>query len=294
MAAKAYVPDYSDDKAAGHRISHDGNIRVGVKATKDFVRIANSWSYEDGVNDLHDEYHKYHLRNYIPRVVGEYRKILNSPKLAAYTRCIPVDCYYEEILKDTPGFKHQALPRFQARSNSPGRRSERASQNTLSNTLSNTLPNTLRNNSGSTEPSLLYIWADEVVGDCELKRYRMDLLSLDEIAEVERLAELVKAIRAGKPPGFYSTMRDKEVKGAILYFSSAVKKWLRNRKPYHGLAQTWAEGIDFTDFSTETLESAYDTHQVKLISARIIQITATAVKSDDENISDGPCGQGTP
>jgi hypothetical protein len=71
----------------------DGNIRVGVRATKDFVRIANSWSYEDGVNDLHDEYHKYHLRNYIPRVVGEYRKILSSPKLAAYTRCIPVDCY---------------------------------------------------------------------------------------------------------------------------------------------------------------------------------------------------------
>jgi hypothetical protein len=28
-----YIPDYSDDKAAiSHRISHDGNIRVGVKA----------------------------------------------------------------------------------------------------------------------------------------------------------------------------------------------------------------------------------------------------------------------
>jgi hypothetical protein len=120
----------------------------------------------------------------------------------------------------------------------------------------------------------------------------MDLLSLDEIAEVERLAELVKAIRGGNPPGFYATMRDKEVKGAIFYFSSAVKKGLRNRKPYHGLKQTWAEGIDFTDFSAETLESAYDTHQVKLISARIMRITATAVESDDEHMSDGPSGQG--
>ncbi len=46
----------------------------------------------------------------------------------------------------------------------------------------------------------------------------MDLLSLDEIAEVERLAELVKTIRDGNPPGFYATMRDQEVKGAILYF----------------------------------------------------------------------------
>ena len=137
-------------------------------------------------------------------------------------------------------------------------------------------------------------WADEVVGDCELKRYRMDLLSLDEIAEVERLADLVKVIRSGNPPGYYATMRDAEVKGASLYFSTAVKQGLRNRKPYHGLAQTWAANIHFTDFSTETLESAYDAHQIKLISARIIRITATAIESDDENISDGPSGQGTP
>jgi hypothetical protein len=122
----------------------------------------------------------------------------------------------------------------------------------------------------------------------------MDLLSLDEIAEVERLADLVKTIRDGNPPGFYSTMRDKEVKGAILYFTSAMRKGGRNRKPYHGLAQTWADGINFTDFSAETLESAYDSHQVKLISSRISRITETAVESDDEHISDGPSGQGTP
>ncbi len=284
--SQRYVPDYSDDKAAGHRISHDGNIRVGVRATKDFVRMANSWSYEDGVNDLHDEYHKYHLRNYIPRVVGEYKKILNSPKMAAYTRCIPVDCYYEEILKDTPGFKHQALPRFQARSNSPSRRTERAAQNTLSNTS--------RNNSGSSEPNTLYTWADETIGECEIKRYRMDMLSLDEIAEVERLADHIKAIRAGNPPGYYAAMRDTEVKGASLYFSTAVKNRLSNRKPYQGLTQTWAAGIHFTDFSAETLVSEYDAHQISLISARIIRITATAIENDDGNISDGPSGQGTP
>jgi hypothetical protein len=111
-----------------------------------------------------------------------------------------VDCYYEEILKDTPGFKHQALPRFQARSKSPSRRSERSAQNTLSNTL--------KNNSGSSEPNTLYTWADETISNCEMKRYRMNLLSLDEIAEVERLAELVKLIRDGNPPGYYTTMRD--------------------------------------------------------------------------------------
>jgi hypothetical protein len=87
-----YVPDYFDNKAAGHRISHDGNIRVGMRALKDFVHISHNWSYEEGISDLHDEYHNYHLRNYIPRVLGEYWKNLNSSKLAAYTRCIPVDC----------------------------------------------------------------------------------------------------------------------------------------------------------------------------------------------------------
>jgi hypothetical protein len=101
-----YVPDCSDNKAAGRRISH----------VPEFVHISQNWTYEEGISDLHEEYHNYHLRNYIPRVLGEYRKILNSPKLAAYTRCIPVDCYYEEILRDTPGFKQQALPRHRARS----------------------------------------------------------------------------------------------------------------------------------------------------------------------------------
>ncbi len=260
-----------------------------MRATKDFVRIAHAWNYEEGVNDLHDEYHKYHLRNYIPRVVGEYRKILNSPKLAAYTRCIPVDCYYEEILRDTPWFKHQVLPRYRARSTSPIHRSEKATHNTLSNTL--------RNNSGSPEPSALYTWADEVVVDHKVRRYRMERLSLDEIAEVERLADLVRTIRDGNPPGFYSTMRDKEIKGAILYFTTALKKRAsegRSHKPYHGLAQSWAAGINSTDFSAETLGSAYDSHQIELISSRISRITETAAESDDEHISDGPSGQGTP
>ena len=69
---------------------------------------------------------------------------------------------------------------------------------------------------------------------------------------------------------------------------------LGNRKPYQGLTHTWAGGIHFTDFSAETLGFEYDAHQINLISARIYRITATAVEEDDENISDGPSGQGTP
>jgi hypothetical protein len=49
-----------------------------MRAVKDFVNRSQNWNYEEGIRDLHDEFHKYHLRNYIPRVVGEYRKILNN------------------------------------------------------------------------------------------------------------------------------------------------------------------------------------------------------------------------
>jgi hypothetical protein len=60
-----YVPDYSDQKTVSHRTSHDGDIRVGMRTVKDFVHRSQNWSYEEGTSDLHDEFHKYHLRNYV-------------------------------------------------------------------------------------------------------------------------------------------------------------------------------------------------------------------------------------
>jgi hypothetical protein len=70
-----YVPDYSDRKAAIHRTSHDANIRVGLTAFKDFAQVSQEWTYQEAVKHSHDEFSKYHLRNYIPRVVGDYWKI---------------------------------------------------------------------------------------------------------------------------------------------------------------------------------------------------------------------------
>ncbi len=193
---KRYFPDYSDQKADYHRTSHDGNIKVGMKALRDFFQRSQEWTYQEGVSDLHDDFHKYHLPNHIPRVVGDYWKILNEPKSAAYMRCIPVDYYYEEVLRDTPGFK-QALPHssYHATTTSPVIKSEKSSKDTLSKPL--------RNNSGSPEPNALYTWSDEVLGDEKEKRYHVERLSLDEIAEVERLAELINSIKAGNPPGYY-------------------------------------------------------------------------------------------
>jgi hypothetical protein len=101
-----YIPDYSDCKAATYYTSHNANIKVGLTAYKDFAQVSQEWTYQEAVKHLHDDFHKYHLRNYIPRVVGDYWKIINDPKMSCHTRCIPVDAYYEEILRDTPGFKH--------------------------------------------------------------------------------------------------------------------------------------------------------------------------------------------
>jgi hypothetical protein len=70
---------------------------------------------------------------------------------------------------------------------------------------------------------------------------------LDEIAEVERLADLVRTIRDSNPPGFYSAMRDKEIKGATLYFSAALRKEGRNHKPTREIVQSWASGVKVTD-----------------------------------------------
>jgi hypothetical protein len=121
----------------------------------------------------------------------------------------------------------------------------------------------------------------------------MERFFLDELEEVNGPAELVRSIRDGNPPGLYLLSNErKEVKDAIIIYS-AMKKEGRGYKPASGLIPTWASGVDTSDFSTKTLESAFDLHQIELINARAVRITNTAVESDDENVSNGPSGQGS-
>jgi hypothetical protein len=122
---------------------------------------------------------------------------------------------------------------------------------------------------------------------------------LDEIAEVERLAELINSIRAGNPPGYYSAMKEKEVKAVNLLYT-AMKKEEGHReegrnytKPGNGQIPSWASLVTYLNFSTEILESAYDAHQIEKIKVRIVRIKNTAVESDDEHFIDGPGGQGS-
>jgi hypothetical protein len=151
----------------------------------------------------------------------------------------------------------------------------------------------LRNNSGSPEPNALYTWADEALGSEEEKRYHVERLSLDEIAEVERLAELINLIKAGNPPGYYSAMKEKEVKAVNSLYTRMKNEGGRGHKPVNGQTPPWASLVTYLDFSTEILESAYDAHQIEKIKVRIVRIKNTAVESDDEHFSDGPGGQGS-
>jgi hypothetical protein len=114
---------------------------------------------------------------------------------------------------------------------------------------------------------------------------------LDEIDEVERLAELINLIRAGNPPGYYLAMKEKEVKAVNLLYTSMRNERGRSHKP--GQIPTWASLVTYLNFSTELLESAYDEHQIEKIKVRIVRIKNTAVESDEEQFSDGPSGQGS-
>jgi hypothetical protein len=120
------------------------------------------------------------------------------------------------------------------------------------------------------------------------KPHRMDHLTLDELAEVQRLADVVRDVRAGNPPRFCSAMREREVKAAAQIFTGFAED-LRNGKPVGGMIPEWATGVTTDDFSTRTLESKYDWHQAQLINARINRMVGIA---DDEYVSDGPSGQG--
>jgi hypothetical protein len=101
---------------------------------------------------------------------------------------------------------------------------------------------------------------------------------------------IVRNVRAGNPPRFYSAMREREVKAAERIFAGFAED-LRNGRPAGGMIPEWATGVTTDDFSTRTLESKYDLYQAELIDARITRMVEAGVESDLEDISDGPIGQ---
>jgi hypothetical protein len=92
-----YVPDYHESKLQKYSITHEGNIKVGVKAKEDFNRSTVSFTYFQRVEERHEGYIMFQRRNYIPRTVTNYWRILNDPPLAALERCVPVSLSGEKF-----------------------------------------------------------------------------------------------------------------------------------------------------------------------------------------------------
>jgi hypothetical protein len=133
--------------------------------------------------------------------------------------------------------------------------------------------------SRSLEPDPLYTWANAKITQNRSRRYHADRLSLEEIEEVQRLTELVDLIKRGKPPKYYTSMRDKDI-------IRARSTRAQSREP-----PPWLQGNSISGSSYTQLANMYDAYQTILIQSRATEITNSAADEADENLSDGPGGQ---
>jgi hypothetical protein len=323
-----YVPDYCDDKLAKHHITHDGNIKVGVKARDDFNRSTITWSYHQKVEEQHEGYCKFQQRNYIPRTVTNYWTILNDPSRAAFERCIPVSFSYLEICKDSPGYINPGQHIRASRDNSSHIRASRdnsshgrasrdnsshfrtprddtthhnssrgkhtnhkSTHHKSSNSLSRGRSAWHVSTSADRRTSLdgpqkleqdlatFVSWAKEdVSNDDRQYPHCPNLMSLDDVAEINRLNELVENIRCGNPPSYYIALRESEVKNI-------------RRVMVRGARSPSQEAFYTEDTGGNELESIFDANQIRLIQARINNIRGAALAQEEDNSDDGPGGQ---
>jgi hypothetical protein len=212
-----------------------------------------------------------------------YVDIINDPDCAAFVRCIPVDYYYYQVASDTPGFKSLQTKHTKSHKNKDIARSQHEPSKASSHKISHNSSSTLGGITDShSQLSTLYTWGGETLIDVVPKRYSSEHLSLDELAEVARLDELVGQIRRKWPPGFYVALRDKDINNARISQSQGHE------------VPRWAEGLATTDINSLNAEARrrYDDHQMQLIHARIVRITNTAAVEGEETNVDGPSGQG--
>ncbi len=299
-----YVPDYSGDKLTKYHITHDGNIKVGVKAMGDFNRSTTTWDYERKVEDQHEGFIKFQQRNYIPRVVSNYWRILNNPSLASFERYIPVYLYYWEICRDSPGYmqpahfqfpfggdstRNKSLHHKSSRNNSSNHRSSRHNSSNLShhksassarhnNSSSSSRNNSARHTSTSSERrgslrspqesnqdyATLCSWVvEQVSNDYHQYPHRPDLMTLDDVAEINRLTELISNIRRGNPPSYYLALREDEIHN--------VRRVLTRRNSRSSSTNSqdsfFSIGSD-TEKEAKELEEIFDTNQINLIQAK--------------------------
>ena len=278
-----YVPDYGPEKLKAYGIEHDRNIKFSMKAYEHFRSLDRNLGYNAWTEDMHNEYDRHQNRNHVPRSIKRYIDIVNDPDCAAFVRCIPVDYYYYQVASDTPGFKSFQPKHTKSLKDKGIAKSQKEPNKSLSHKISHNSSSTLGGNTDShSQLSTLYTWGGETLINVVPKKYSSEHLTLDEIAEVARLDELVGQIRKKWPPGFYVALRDKDINNARISQSQGHE------------VPKWVEGLAITEINSLNAEARrrYDDYQMQLIHARIVRITNTAAVEGEETNIDGPSGQG--
>ena len=125
--------------------------------------------------------------------------------------------------------------------------------------------------SRSLDPDPLYTWANASFTQNRSRRYHVDRLSLGEIEEVSRLTELVDLIRRGKPPKYYTSMRDKDIMRA------------RSTRAQSLEPPPWLQGNSISGSSYTQIANMYDAYQTILIQSQATEITNSAADEADDS-----------
>jgi hypothetical protein len=126
----------------------------------------------------------------------------------------------------------------------------------------------------------LVSWSNERIGNDDRQYpHRPDLMTLDDLAEINRLTELIGNIRSGNPPSYFISLREAEVhniRRVILQRSNNTQE---------------QEAFYSRDSAGKELEEIFDTNQIKLIQAKINSIRGAALEQEENITDDGPSGQ---
>jgi flagellar biosynthesis/type III secretory pathway chaperone len=104
-------------------------------------------------------------------------------------------------------------------------------------------------------------------------------MTLDDLAEINRLTELIGNIRSGNPPSYFISLREAEVHN----IRRVILQRLNNTQEQ--------EAFYSRDSAGKELEEIFDTNQIKLIQAKINSIRGAALEQEENITDDGPSGQ---
>jgi hypothetical protein len=124
-------------------------------------------------------------------------------------------------------------------------------------------------------------WSNEHISEDEHQYpHRPDLMTLDDVTEINRLTGLIHDIHSGNPPSYYIALREAEVHN--------IRRVIM-RNP----SNTPEQEVFYSRESTgNELGGIFDTNQIKLIQAKInsIRKAALAGEGNNNNTNDGPGG----